>query len=96
MTNFVCLVSLKSCTALIFDINFVFLPVFQFRQIFLPRRAVTMSVEEPDMKKLEILIFSNDANKADEAFKILKDYISNEKPCTRQVSYFYLLIITIF
>lgn len=50
-----------------------------------------MSVEEPDMKKLEIAIFSNNANQSEEAFKILKDFISNEKPCTRQVSFFYLL-----
>lgn len=47
-----------------------------------------MSVEEPDMKKLEIAIFSNNANQSEEAFKILKDFISNEKPCTRQVSFF--------
>lgn len=57
--------------------------MFQFYKIFHSKMA-----EEIDLKKLEAAIFSNNANQSEEAYKILKDFISNDKPNIRKVSIF--------
>jgi hypothetical protein len=50
-----------------------------------------MADQVVDLKKWEAAIFSGNANQSEEAYKILKDYISDKKPGNRKVSTFLFL-----
>jgi hypothetical protein len=66
--------------------------MFQFYKIFHSRRAGNMADQVVDLKKWEAAIFSGNANQSEEAYKILKDYISDKKPGNRKVMYFSICI----